>query len=235
MGRFYRDLADNVDSLVISNFNGAIASDVDIPPDEVQKYLLVTSDFTKGMQDDINLYVTRDRLNNASFRQKLDPISKNVFIRQNPLELVFQGISTFDAQNTVVGSLLRELDIAKKDATSNLVGKAPRLGIDIDIQKRFDALKNDNLIFNRNNNNYLLPPPQPPSFNNFIPPPTQPPSFNNFIPPLPQPPQPPPPPPTDFNPVQLPPPPSSFNLPQPPQIFSKATATKIKTKARTVN
>ena len=138
------------------------------------------------MQDDINLYVMRDRLNNASFRQKLDPISKNIFIRQNPLELVFQGISTFDAQNTVVGSLLRELDIAKKDATSNLVGKAPRAAIDIDIQKRFDWLENDNLTFNRNNNNDLSPLPQPPS-------------FNNFIPPLPQPP--PLPTPTNFNPV----------------------------------
>ena len=40
------------------------------------KILLATSDFAKRMQDDINLYVTRDRLNNASFRQKLDQISK---------------------------------------------------------------------------------------------------------------------------------------------------------------
>ena len=114
MGKFYKDLADNVDSAVRSDFNGSIANNVDIPPDEVQKYLLVTSDFAKGMQDDINLYVTRDRFNNASFRQKLDPISKNIFRRQNPLEVVFQVISTFDAQNSVVGSLLRELDIAKK-------------------------------------------------------------------------------------------------------------------------
>ena len=28
------------------------------------------------MQDNINLYITRDRLNNASFRQKLDLIAK---------------------------------------------------------------------------------------------------------------------------------------------------------------
>ena len=66
------------------------------------------------MQDDINLYVTWDRLNNASFRQKLDPIAKNIFHRQNPLELVFKDISTFDAPNSIVGSLLDELDIGKK-------------------------------------------------------------------------------------------------------------------------
>ena len=50
----------------------------------------MTSEFAKGMQDDINLYVIRDRLNNASFRQKLDPIAKNMFPRQNPLELIFK-------------------------------------------------------------------------------------------------------------------------------------------------
>ena len=46
----------------------------------------------------------------------------------------------FDAQNSVVGSLLGELGIGKKDVTSDLVGKAPQLGIDTDIQKRLDAL-----------------------------------------------------------------------------------------------
>ena len=57
------------------------------------------------------MYVTQDRLNNASFRQKLDPISKNIFKRQNPIELVFKDISTFDAQNPKIGSLIKELDI----------------------------------------------------------------------------------------------------------------------------
>ena len=52
--------------------------------------------------------VTRDRINDASFRQKLDPTSKN------PLELVFEDISTFDAENPIVGSLLREIDLNKK-------------------------------------------------------------------------------------------------------------------------
>ena len=99
LGRFYRDLADNVDSSLGSDFYRRIANDADIPTDDVQKYLLATSDLSKGMQDDINHYVTRDRINNASFRQKLDPIAKNILRRQNLLELIFQDISTFDAQN----------------------------------------------------------------------------------------------------------------------------------------
>ena len=66
------------------------------------------------MQTDINNYMTRDRINNASFRQKLDPICKNILRRQNPLVLAFEDISTFDAENPVVGSLLRELHVGKK-------------------------------------------------------------------------------------------------------------------------
>ena len=59
------------------------------------------SDIAKGMQTDINNYATRDRTNNASFSQKLDPIKNNILIRQNPLELVFEDISTFSAKNPI--------------------------------------------------------------------------------------------------------------------------------------
>ena len=73
------------------------------------------SDFAKSIQTDINHYVTRDGMNDASFRQRLDPISKNILRRQNPLELVFEDISIFDAENPIVGSLLREIDIKQKN------------------------------------------------------------------------------------------------------------------------
>ena len=52
------------------------------------KNILAISDFAKSMQTDINHYVTKNRINNARFRQKLDPISKNILSRQNSLELV---------------------------------------------------------------------------------------------------------------------------------------------------
>ena len=104
VGSFYRNLAYNID-------NG---SDSDIPREVVQKYILATSDFPKSIQTDMNHNVTRDRINDASFRQRLGPISKNILRRQNPLELTFENISTFDAENPIVGSLLREVDIKKK-------------------------------------------------------------------------------------------------------------------------
>ena len=102
VGKFYRSLADNIDMFLGSDFYGRIANDADIPSENVQKYILATSDFAKGMQKDINRYVTRDRINNASFRQKLDPISKNILRRQNPLELAFEDVSAFDAENPIV-------------------------------------------------------------------------------------------------------------------------------------
>ena len=93
VGSFYKNLADNVDNFFGSNFYSRTAADSDIPEEDVQKYILATSDFAKSIQTDINHYVTRDRINDASFRQKLDPISKNILRRQNPLELVFEDIS----------------------------------------------------------------------------------------------------------------------------------------------
>ena len=111
VGNFYRNLADNINT--DSNFYSRIAAYTDIPKEDVQKYLLATSDFAKSIQTDINHYVTRDRINDASFRLKLDPISKNILRRQNPLELVFDDISTSDAETPIVRSLLREIDIKK--------------------------------------------------------------------------------------------------------------------------
>ena len=52
-----------------------------------------------------------------------------IFRRQNPLELVFQDISTFDAQNPIDGSFLKEPDVGKKNLASDLVKKAPPAGI----------------------------------------------------------------------------------------------------------
>ena len=103
VGNFYRNLADNINT--DSDFYSRIAADSDIPKEDVQKYLLATSDFANSIQTDINHYVTKDRINDASFRQKLDPISKNILRTQNPLELVFEDMPTFDAENPIVGSL----------------------------------------------------------------------------------------------------------------------------------
>ena len=184
IGSFYRNL-HHVDTS--SDFYSNIANDTNIPKEDVQKYLLAASDFAKSMQTDINYYVTKDRINDASFRQKLDPISKNILRRQNPLELVFEDISTFDAENPIVGSLLREVDIKKKQSDSDFIKSLPsQPGKEFEIQKRLDKLRgisgNDFRNNNNSNNsgggggtninlqNYGLdqPPPSLPTIDDFI-------------------------------------------------------------------
>ena len=60
LGKFYRNLADNTDNFLGSEFYGRTANDAEIPSNDVQKYILATSDFAKGMQTDINHHVTKD-------------------------------------------------------------------------------------------------------------------------------------------------------------------------------
>ena len=171
VGIFYRNRADNIDDT--SDFVSRITEDVHIPKEDVQKHILATSNFAKSIQTDINHYVTRDRINCASFRQRLDPISRNILRRQNPLELVFEDICTFDAENPIVGSLLREIDIKKKQSDSDFIKSLPsHPGKEFEIKKRLDKLKgikninnNKNNKNNNNNSNLFGPGPggDPPS------------------------------------------------------------------------
>ena len=165
VGSFYGNLIDNVDNVLGSYFYGRVSNDYNIPAEDVQKYILAICDFVKDMQSDIDHYVTRDRINNASFRQKLDPISKNILTRQNPLELVFEDISTFDTENPIVGSLLRELDVGRRALASDHIKNAPGTpGQDYAIQNRLNRLRDvQQPTNNYNNNNNISPPPLPPA------------------------------------------------------------------------
>lgn len=49
VGWFYRNVADNVDNFLGSEFYGRIAKDADIPFEDVQKFILATSEFAKGL------------------------------------------------------------------------------------------------------------------------------------------------------------------------------------------
>ena len=54
VGKFYRNLADNVDNFLSSDFCSRIWKDYDILNDDLQKYILATSDFAKSIQTHIN-------------------------------------------------------------------------------------------------------------------------------------------------------------------------------------
>ena len=44
----------NVDNFIGSDFYGRIANDSNVPSEDIQKYILATSDVAKGIQSDIN-------------------------------------------------------------------------------------------------------------------------------------------------------------------------------------
>ena len=125
--------------------------------------------------------------------------------------MVFKDVSTFDAENPIVGSLLNELDLKKKGTGSDFMKNLPsQPGKDFEIIKSLDRLKGITPFLKDNNNNNnnsnggpspvrpILPPfidPRPPplppgpsGFNLFQPPPPDPfPSRGRIDPPPPPP------------------------------------------------
>ena len=54
----------------------------------VRKFLLATSNFGVEIQGELDMYVTKNKLNGASFRRNYDQISKNILKNKNPIELL---------------------------------------------------------------------------------------------------------------------------------------------------
>ena len=96
--RFYRNLGNDFDSAVNSDFYGRNPKDTE----DVQKSVLANSNFAKGMQ--------------------YQRIFFEVKIRRN----FFACFRTCDAKNLGICSFLKELDTGRKFIVSDHVGKAPR-------------------------------------------------------------------------------------------------------------
>ena len=111
---FYKQNAKDINTDLPSAVAKQIVKESQPLTDDAKNFLLCTSNYAQEIQSDIDLYVTRGRQNEASFRQKLDTIEKNVWRTENLLALLFKDVSNFDAQNPVIGSLLREIDLEKK-------------------------------------------------------------------------------------------------------------------------
>ena len=196
---FYKNIANDVDVDLLSTVTKKILTEGQPLTDDIKNFLLGTSEYARDIQSDIDLYVTRGRHNQASFRRNLDPIEKSVCRTENPLALLFKDVANFDAQNPIIGFLLREIDLGKNKTNSQLIAnqlsKAPDIN-DTILLNRFKKLKDDPINYNNNNNNDdnndndgginpLGPPPPPPTFNDFpsfSQTPTQPP--NTFQPPV---------------------------------------------------
>ena len=81
--------------------------------EDEKKFLLATSNFGEEIQGELDLYVTNNRLNETSFRGRLEPISNNIIRNKNPIEILLKNVKHFDGQNPVIGSLIKVFDIGK--------------------------------------------------------------------------------------------------------------------------
>ena len=172
-----KDLDEDIPSLVAQKIvlEGALPL-----TEDVQNFLQGTSEYANDIQSDIDLFVTKGRFNEASICHKLDPIVKSVWRTENPLALLFKDVATFDAQNSIFGSLLREINLVKKGKNSDLIikqlEKAPAIKDTILIQ-RFKKFKDEPVNFNNSNDNnndddnnkpdYPGPAPPAPTANGF--------------------------------------------------------------------
>ena len=74
---FYKDFLDGIDFFQDNDFQQQLVNN--LLSEVVKKFLLATSDFGEEIQRELDLYVTNDRLNEASFRRRLNPISKKYY------------------------------------------------------------------------------------------------------------------------------------------------------------
>ena len=84
---FYRDWLDGIDFSHDTDFQQEIVKNT--LTEDVKKNLLATSEFGNEIHGEIDLYVTNNRLNEASFRRKLDATSKHLIKNSNPIKLLF--------------------------------------------------------------------------------------------------------------------------------------------------
>ena len=92
----YKERANDVDVDLPSTVAKKILAESQPLTDDIKNFFLGTSNYARGIQLDIDLYMTRGRHKQASFRRKLDPIEKSVWRTENPLLLLFKDIANFD-------------------------------------------------------------------------------------------------------------------------------------------
>ena len=102
---FYKDFLDGIDFSQDNDFQQQLVNN---PLSKVVKiFLLATSNFSKEIQQELDLYVTNNRLNKASFRKRLNPISKNIIKSKNLIEPLFKDVKHFDVKKRIIRSLIK--------------------------------------------------------------------------------------------------------------------------------
>ena len=82
--------------------------------EDLQKWILATSDFGRELQQDINEITGGDeKFNNAVLRRALDLKSDGLFRNPQPISLLFNDVEKFHQQNPIIGKLATQINVSK--------------------------------------------------------------------------------------------------------------------------
>ena len=102
-------ISNNNDPTIKNNILDAVKNREDL-----QKWILATSDFGRELQQDINEITGRDeKFNNAVLRRALDLKKDGLFRNPQPISLLFNDVEKFHQQNPIIGKLAMQINVSK--------------------------------------------------------------------------------------------------------------------------
>ena len=102
-------ISNKDDPVVKNNILDAIKNREDL-----QKYILATSDLGDELQQDINEITGGDeKFNNAVLRRALDLKSTDLFRNPQPISSLFNNVEKFHQQNPIIGKLATQINVSK--------------------------------------------------------------------------------------------------------------------------
>ena len=102
-------ISNKDDPVVENNILDAIKNREDL-----QKYILATSDFGHELQQNINQITGGDeKFNNAIVRRALDLKNEDLFRNPQPITLLFNNVEKFHQQNPIIGKLATQINVSK--------------------------------------------------------------------------------------------------------------------------
>ena len=123
-----------------SQFDNSIINVIQNPND-LEKWLLATSDYGREWQEDLNAVASyHEKFNNAIVRHVLDRKDASVMKNPNPLNLTFRDAKKLDMQNPIIGKVSTQVKASKltEDQLTRRILMQDQI---YDIESRLEKLK----------------------------------------------------------------------------------------------
>ena len=138
--------------------------------EDLQKWILATSDFGRVLQQDINEITGGDeKFNNAVLRRALDLKSDGIFRNPQPISLLFNDVEKFHQQNPIIGIFATQINVSKLNE-KDLVKRKLLEGEISKIEDRLYNLKYGKVNKDNDNDSDDDEPPKPPKGGSSAPP-----------------------------------------------------------------